>query len=170
MSQRFNLRHELPTDVQAIADITAAAFLSAPHSSHTEQFIVYSLRQSGALSLSLVGVTGSQLVGHIAFSPVTVADGSRDWYGLGPVSVMPLFQRRGIGQALVQSGLEILRARGARGCVVLGAPDYYRRFGFVATSDLTFPGAPPEYFMSLRFAGSQPRGEVVYRDAFYARA
>jgi putative acetyltransferase len=82
---------------------------------------------------------------------------------------MPLFQRRGIGQSLVQSGLRLLRERGARGCVVLGSPDYYRRFGFVAIPDLTFTGPPPEYFMSLRFAGPQPYGEVAYHEAFNAR-
>ncbi len=170
MHQRFTIRSELPSDIQAIADITVAAFLTAQHSSHTEQFIVASLRQKGMLSLSLVAEIESQPVGHIAFSPVTVADDSVDWYGLGPVSVTPLYQRRGIGQALVQSGLALLRERGAHGCVVLGSPEYYRRFGFAATPDLTFTGPPPESFMALRFTGSPPHGEVTYHEAFNARA
>jgi len=170
MNQRFSIRCESPSDTEAIAEVTTAAFLTAPHSSHTEQFIVAKLRQAGALSLSLVADLESQVIGHIAFSPVIIADGSTDWYGLGPLSVAPLFQRRGIGQALVRTGLKRLRERGARGCVVLGSPEYYRRFGFAATSHMILPGAPPMCFMSLPFTGLDPRGEVTYHEAFNACA
>ena len=170
MSQHFHIRSELPSDVRAIADITIAAYSAALHSSGTEQFIVAGLRRSGALSVSLVAEVEGQRVGHVAFSPVTIADGSTGWHGLGPVSVLPSFQRRGVGQALVQRGLALLRERGARGCVVLGSPEYYRRFGFAAISALTLAGPPPEFFMSLLFFGSQPHGEVTYHAAFDARA
>jgi putative acetyltransferase len=170
MSQCFIIRKELPADVQAIADITIAAFRSHPHSNHTEQFITAGLRRSGALSLSLVAEAEGQVIGHVAFSPVAIADGSEGWYGLGPLSVAPRFQGHGTGLALVHSGLTLLRERGAHGCVVLGPPKYYERFGFVANPALTLSGPPPELFMSLHFTGPHPQGEVTYHEAFTKRA
>ncbi len=165
----MTVREEIFSDVQAIAEITTAAFLKHPHSLHTEQLIVAGLRQSGALSLSLVAEAEGQIIGHVAFSPVTIPDGSVGWYGLGPLSVAPQFQRRGAGQALVRHGLSNLRSRGAHGCVLLGSPSYYSRFGFYANSDLVLPGAPPELFLCLHLSGLCPHGEVKYHEAFNAR-
>ncbi|MGD1032115.1 MAG: N-acetyltransferase [Opitutaceae bacterium] len=169
MSKRFTVRNESPSDVQTVSDITTSAFLTNPYSSHTEQLIIASLRRSSALSLSLVAEIGGQVVGHIAFSQVTISDGSTEWYGLGPISVAPALQRRGIGQAMVREGLAILRDRGAKGCVVFGPPKYYQRFGFAATRGLTFVEPPPEHFMALYFGASRPIGEVTYHGAFNVR-
>jgi putative acetyltransferase len=169
MGKRFTVRNESPSDVQEVSAITTSAFMTNPYSSHTEQHIIAGLRRGSALSLSLVAVVGAQVVGHIAFSPITISDGSKEWYGLGPISVAPAFQRRGIGQAMVREGLAILRDRGAKGCVVLGPPKYYERFGFAATRGLTFVGPPPEHFMALHFGASRPVGEVTYHEAFNAR-
>jgi putative acetyltransferase len=68
------------------------------------------------------------VVGHIAFSPVTLSDGTRNWYGLGPVSVLPAYQRQGIGRALIWEGLSRLKEMNARGCCLVGHPDYYPMF------------------------------------------
>ena len=106
-------------------------------------------------------------MGHIAFSPVTISDGAADWYGLGPVAVLPEMQGRGIGAALIQAGLAELKARGAAGCVVMGDPAYYGRFGFAATAALTYPGVPPEYFMAQAFTQSA-KGRVAYHEGFAA--
>ena len=95
------IRNETSTDAGAIAAVTVAAFRPLEISSHTEQFIVEALRAAGALTVSLVAEAEGRVVGHIAFSPVSVADGTPDWYGLGPVSVLPEYQRRGIGKALI---------------------------------------------------------------------
>ncbi|MEP7272937.1 MAG: GNAT family N-acetyltransferase [Acidobacteriota bacterium] len=119
--------------------------------------------------LAVAAESESQVIGHIAFSPVTISDGCKGWYGLCPLSVSPPFQGRGAGQALVHQGLATLRAREARGCVLLGALGYYGRFGFVAIPDLVLPGAPAEFFLCLRFGGPHPRGDVTYDEAFNAQ-
>lgn len=163
----FMIRPEQPEDVHAIGYVTEQAFRSSPHSAQTEHFIVAALRRAGALSVSLVAVRGAELVGHIAFSPVTSTDGSAGWYGLGPVSVLPEYQGQGVGSALVERGLESLKAMGAAGCVVLGEPGFYGRFGFTSQPDCIFEGAPQEYFQVLVFTQSAA-GTVTYHDAFNA--
>jgi putative acetyltransferase len=164
------IRAERPSDVTAISEITREAFLSHPHSEQTEHFIINALRASGALSVSLVAELSRQVVGHIAFSPVTIDDGSTGWYGLGPLAVKPEFQSQGIGQALVREGIVILRRMEAHGCVVVGAEAYYRRFGFQNCTSLVYVGLPPEYFHSLLLHGAMPSGRVTYHPAFNARS
>src|SRR5690606_8155510 len=99
------IRDETPDDGRAISEVTIAAFQTLEISSHTEQFIVEALRAAKALTVSLVAELDDQVIGHIAFSPVTITDGTPDWYGLGPVSVSPEHQRMGIGTALIEAGL-----------------------------------------------------------------
>ncbi len=66
-------------------------------------------KTGGALSISLVAEINGQIVGHIAFSPITASDGTKDWYGLGPVSVLPDHQKQGAGKALINNGLSLLK-------------------------------------------------------------
>jgi putative acetyltransferase len=165
----LQLRREAPGDAEAIEAVTVAAFLDAPHTEHTEQFIVRALRAAGQLSVSLVAEHEGVIVGHVAISPVTVSDGANNWFGLGPVSVIPSHQGRGIGSQLVTQALAELRDRGAAGCVVLGEPGYYGRFGFRTVPRLTLPGVPPEYFQALSFRGELPSGDVAYHASFEAR-
>ena len=164
----FTLRDERPGDEDAIAVVTRAAFEHHPHSRQTEAFIVAALRRAGALTLSLVAEVDGRLVGHVAFSPVAVSDGSAGWYGLGPVSVAPDLQRQGIGSALIREGLQRLRALGAQGCALVGEPAYYARFGFKADAALLLPGVPPEYFLSLPLGAARAGGTVVFHPAFEA--
>ncbi|HEY0969374.1 MAG TPA: N-acetyltransferase [Gemmatimonadales bacterium] len=89
------------------------------------------------------------------------------WVGLGPVSVRPDRQGEGVGAALIREGLTVLRARGSDGCVVVGNPRYYLRFGFGHDPDLSFEGVPPEYFMRLVFKGRAPSGPVTYQPEFH---
>ena len=161
----WTIREERPGDEQAITALVDAAFRDAPHSDGTEAAIVERLRADGDLALSLVAAEGS-LVGHVAFSPVTLSDGTVRWYGLGPVAVSPRRQGEGIGTALVRQGLERLQAMEAGGCVVLGEPGYYGRFGFRHDPRLAFPGPPPEYFQRLVLDGEPPAGTVRYARAF----
>ncbi|RJG15423.1 GNAT family N-acetyltransferase [Massilia cavernae] len=165
-----DIRGETPADARAIRALTEAAFRAAPHTSHTEQFIVDALRRAGVLSLSLVADEGGALAGHVAVSPVTVSDGSGGWYGLGPISVLPARQGKGIGSLLMDAALAELRRMGAAGCVVLGDPAYYSRFGFEASPRLALPGVPAEYFQSVKFGASCAQGDVCYHAAFDARA
>ncbi|EYF05402.1 GNAT family N-acetyltransferase [Chondromyces apiculatus] len=162
------LRDEHPGDEAAIFSLVTSAFAEAAHSSHTEPFIVDALRASGALSISLVAVEDGEIAGHVAFSEVAIDRERCGWFGLGPVAVHPTWQRRGIGRALIQEGLARLEAQGAEGCVVLGDPAYYGRFGFAADGRLTFAGAPAVYFQALSFRGAVRHGAVTYHAAFEA--
>ncbi|ADP17604.1 acetyltransferase, GNAT family protein 21 [Achromobacter xylosoxidans A8] len=160
---------EAPGDRDAIFALTQAAFKDHPHSQQTEGYITNALREAGALALSLVARVDGRIAGHVAFSPVTVSDGSADWYGLGPVAVLPELQGQGIGAALVRDGLERLKALGAAGCVVMGDPAYYGRFGFAQMPGLTYPGVPPEYFMAQVYT-RPAQGQVAYHPGFEATA
>jgi len=163
------IRDETADDVDAITDVTVAAFESMEISDHTEQFIVAALRKAGALAISLVAEVQGRVVGHIAFSPVSISDGAQGWYGLGPVSVVPGYQRRGIGGALIQEGLARLRGREAKGCCLVGHPGYYGRFGFSNVVGLEHEGVPEEAFFALTFEGDLPQGRVTFHEAFMAR-
>ncbi len=162
----ISIRPEQAGDENAIFTLTEAAFRDMPFSDGDEPELVNALRDAGDLTLSLVAEDDEQIVGHIAFSPVTIGDGARDWYGLGPVSVTPDLQKQGIGFRLVQRGVADMRERGARGIVLLGSPEYYSRFGFRHEPQLRFPGPPPEYFQCLLIDGDMPAGEVRYAPAF----
>lgn len=168
MSFEFAIRNERSGDIDAIARVTVEAFRSLPISDHTEHFIVNALRASGALTISLVAVTGANLIGHIAFSPVTISDGAAGWYGLGPVSVLPKYQRQGVGRALIEEGLSRLGDLDAKGCCLVGHPDYYKKFGFRHGSGLVCPGVPREVFFVLPFGNCLPQGEVNFHNAFQA--
>ena len=163
---KYTIRPESPAAAVAIRTLVASAFRDAPHSSGTEAGIVDALRRHGALSLSLVAECQGQTLGHIAFSPVLIDGMDVGWFGLAPFAVAPDYQGQGIGSRLVMCGLEILRSRGAAGCVVLGDPHYYRRFGFTALPHLCYAGAPPEYFMALPFAAAAVSDSVSYHPAF----
>lgn len=166
----IQLRTELPADAPAIEAVTVAAFEHAPHTAHTEQFIVRALRTRGHLAISIVAVEGEQIVGHVAVSPVTIGGQAGRWYGLGPISVAPQWQGQGIGSRLMEQALAELRGRQAGGCVVLGDPAYYTRFGFQVEAGLVLADVPPEYFMAIALAGAMPAGTVLYSEAFNATA
>lgn len=164
----LTIRAEQPSDSDAIFAVTEAAFRDAPHTSHTEQFIVDALRRHGQLTVSLVAESDGVILGHVAVSPVSISSGAPGWQGLGPISVSPDHQRAGIGAALMNAAIESLRDLGASGCVLLGDPGYYQRFGFKPAPGLVLPDVPPEYFMALSFHGDAPRGVVSYHEAFNA--
>lgn len=164
----FTIRPERPGDEPVISALITKAFATADHSSGTEAAIVDGLRDDDALTLSLVAEAEEVIVGHIAFSPITIDGQDQGWFGLGPVAVAPDRQRHGIGDALVRQGLAQLRASGANGCVVLGDPAYYARFGFTADPRLTPADIPPEYFQALHFGGDASTGMVHYHAAFAA--
>lgn len=168
MNPNIVIRSETEFDAGAINEVTAAAFKTLEISNHTEQFIIEALRAAKALTLSLVAEMDGRVVGHVAFSPVTISDGTTHWYGLGPVSVLPAYQRQGIGKALIREGLSRLKALNAQGCCLVGHPDYYRKFGFENVPGLVLEGVPHEVFFTLSFDGHTPQGTVTFHDAFKA--
>jgi putative acetyltransferase len=122
------IRRELPADITTIRQLNRAAF-----GQFAEAEIVEALRSASALTLSLIAQLDDKIVGHIAFSPVKIESPGRitNAIGLGPMSVLPEYQKRGIGARLVTEALDILQQLGHRVVIVLGHPSYYPRFGFV---------------------------------------
>lgn len=168
MNLKVLIRNETDADVSAITEVTVAAFKTLDISSHTEQFIIEALRTCCALTVSLVAEIGGRVIGHIAFSPLTISDGTQNWYGLGPFSVLPEYQRQGIGKALIEEGLSRLKEMSAQGCCLVGHPDYYRKFGFKNVSGLVCEGVPQEAFFALSFDGNIPQGTVTFDEGFKA--
>lgn len=162
----MRIRPESPADASAINAVTERAFKEAPHSDGSEPHIVRALRDAAALAVSLVAEEDGVVVGHVAVSAVTLTAGSVAWYGLGPISVEPARQGQGIGSLLMSAAIQHLTELGAAGCVVLGDPAYYGRFGFAERPGLVYPGVPAEYFLALPLGASTPQGEVAYHAAF----
>lgn len=162
------IRKETPADIDAITQVTIAAFKNHPISHQTEQFIIIALRAANALTISLVAEIAGRVVGHIAFSPVKCTDGSENWYGLGPISVVPEYQRQGIGKALINEGVSLLKELGGHGCGLVGDPSYYKKFGFRNTSCLVHEGVPREFFLVLPFVKKIPKGYILFHEGFGA--
>jgi len=162
------IRKETVEDVQAITEVTIAAFRTLAISNHTEQFIIHALRAADALTISLVAEIDGRVIGHIAFSPVTISDGAKGWYGLGPLSVLPSYQKQGIGKTLVNKGLSLLKELGGQGCALVGDPNYYKRFGFRNYAELVHEGVPQEVFLALPFTKKVPQGIVTFHEGFLA--
>jgi len=137
------IRHETLADFEAIRKVNLRAFEQS-----NEGNIVDALRVAGALTISLVALHDNQIVGHIAFSPVTIesGDGSFTALGLGPMAVLPEHQNSGIGSQLAEAGFKECLRLGHKIVVVIGHPEYYPRFGFVPAGllDITWEHEVPE--------------------------
>lgn len=143
------IREETAADTAAVRRVNEQAFERAD-----EADLVDRLRERGRDYLALVALDGGEVVGHIAFSRITMdpAQPALRALGLAPMAVLPAFQRRGIGKALVHAGLAACRERGIDAVFVLGHPDYYPQFGFVPAAPLGIDnayGAPADAFMVL---------------------
>jgi putative acetyltransferase len=165
----IKIRKEKDSDTDQITDVTVAAFKDHPMGNNTEQFIIRELRAAKALAISLVAEVNEKIIGHIAFSPVKISDGSNNWYGLGPISVLPEYQRQGIGKALINEGLSVLKDIGGKGCVLVGEPGYYIRFGFKTFPDLVYEGVPQKFVLALPFEEKIiPSGNIEFHKSFQA--
>ena len=162
------IRDQQPNDDAAVRQLVEDAFRGRPYSDGREPAILDALRAAGALTVALVAEEDGEILGQVAFSPVAIDGAIRDWYGLGPVAVRPDRQGQGAGRALIRAGLDRIRALGAQGCVLAGAPGYYGRFGFTADPRLQSPGIPPQYFLVLPFGAEVPGGTVTFHQAFDA--
>jgi putative acetyltransferase len=150
----MHIRDERPSDVQTIYNITKSAFKPMPYSAGDEQDLIDALREDGALAVSLVAERDTEIVGHIAFSRVKIGEQPGNWQSLG------------IGSALIREGIKRIEAMGADGCVLLGYPSYYGRFGFTHNPDLTYLGEANPNFQQLTIRGETPKGAVSYHPAF----
>ncbi len=164
----IEIRGEEAADRARIREVTELAFRGAAHTCWREHLLVDELREAGALTLSLVAVSELGIVGHVAASRVTVSESTGEWFGIGPISVLPRCQRQGIGSRLMEAALSQLRAWGARGCVLVGDPGFYGRFGFQSDPSVVVPGVPPEVSLSLRFVPCHDHGTARFHAAFSA--
>ena len=182
MDSKITIRPETEADIPNITKVTISAFETLEISDKKEQFIIKALRKAGALTISLVAQlkkdeqhdhNDGEIVGHIAFSPISISNETKDWYGLAPVSVLPKYQKQGIGKALIWEGLSRLKEMKAKGCCLVGHPEYYKKFGFRNVSGLVYEGVPEEYFFALVLGegegeGVMPQGTVTFHEAFGA--
>ncbi|MDP5240975.1 N-acetyltransferase [Uliginosibacterium sp. 31-16] len=162
----LRIRPERAEDVDAIRRIIERAFAGQTHSNQTEHQLVDALRTAGALSASLVAEQAGEIIGHIAFSAVQINGRDCGWFGLAPLAVSPSHQRQGVGKKLIAAGLGQLDTLGAQGCVVLGDPAYYARFGFRPRAGLFLDQVPAEYFMAHTVTDPCPQGSVSFHPAF----
>lgn len=164
--EKLIIRDEQPDDIAVIGQITEQAFAGQVYSQQTEAKIIDCLRAQNQLSVSLVAELEDQVVGHIGFSKVSIDGVDLNWFGLGPLSVLPIHQGKGLGSMLVNSGLEAIVAIGARGCVLLGDPKFYSKFGFANCEQLRMIGPPPQYFQIKALNGDIPSGIVEFHTVF----
>ena len=116
--------------------------------------------------VSLVAELAGKIVGQVAFSPARASGGGPGWYALGPVAVPPGHQRGGIGSTLIRTGLDVVSALGASGCILTGDPAYYSRFGFKLSPKSAPPNEPSEFFMVKLLGGQLPVGPIHFHQAF----
>jgi len=150
----IHVREERPEDVVAIRDVNRRAF-----GQDQEGNIVDALRSSGAVLLSLVATQDDKVVGHVLYSPISV--GSATGAALGPMAVVPEFQRQGVGGTLIETGNRIVKDRGYPFILVLGHAEYYPRFGFVPARSRGIQcewDVPDEVFMLLVLDEEKMRG------------
>lgn len=124
------IRTEAPADILPIDSLLKAAFDTS-----AEANLVMRLRENSRFTLSLVACNDEgEVVGHLLFSPVTLEGDDFGWQGLAPIAVREDYRGQGLAKELIQEGLESLAEFGYLACVVLGAPDFYGKFGFNAAS------------------------------------
>ena len=165
-STEMLIRYETLDDIDAIHDLTWTAFKPMSYSDDTEAEIIRKLRAAGDLTISLVAEEDGEILGHVAFSWVTIDGVHGGWFGLGPISVKPERQRQGIGKALIARGLELLDERGASGCALIGNPDVYGRVGFGSDGQLTYLDLDARLVQRIILRGPAPSGTLQFAPAF----
>jgi putative acetyltransferase len=163
---QIDIRRETSSDIETICYVTEQAFKSVSYASGDEQDIIERLRASDALSVSLVATVGGAIVGHIALSPTRSTNSSQKWLALGPVSVLPDYQRRGVGSALIRQALAEIREQEATGCILVGDPGYYQRFGFELAPQFSPKPEYASFFMIIQFSTEEPTDAISFHPAF----
>lgn len=167
------IRQETPRDKNAVYELIKKAFENEEFSDHDEHNLVEHLRKSDKFvkKLSLVAETEQKIVGYILFTEININFDTL--LALAPVVVIPELQKKGIGSQLITQGHKIAKSLGYKGCVVLGHPDYYPRFGYIQACNysITAPfDIEDKYFMVLEFEKGSLKeisGIVEYAKEFF---
>lgn len=162
----LTIRPEAPEDFLAITSVVNKAFFGMPYAEGDEAELVLELRSRNALIVSLVAEQDGEIVGQIAFSPAFTQGTPEKWFGLGPISVLPNYQGRGIGSALLRAGLTELKKLNAGGCILVGNQNICLNSGFVNAPECSPVDEPSEFFMLKHFHGIAPTGVITFHDAF----
>lgn len=174
---QIQIRQEQSSDYTAVLNLIEAAFKTMKYSDHTEHFLVERLRQSDAFipELSLVAVNDNQIVGHILLSLVKIKNEHSEFesLSLAPVSVLPDFQRKGIGGQLIKASHQLAKDLGYQSVILLGHREYYPRFGYLQADsfgiELPFD-SPKEHCMAIELnknALKEVSGMVEYPKEFF---
>ncbi len=177
MTSTLKIRQEVPSDYDAVIALTAKAFETMPFSEGDEDKLVDRLRKAPTFipELSLVAELDNQLVGHILFTPMVIDNGQQQFKSLvlGPVSVLPEFQKQGIGGQLIVAGHQKARDLGFQSVILIGHPEYYPRFGYKKASTwgikTLIPLPSDDVFMAVELtenALSGVSGMVVFPPEF----
>lgn len=163
------IRPEKENDIPVISDLLRLAFFNQPYSNNDEYLLVEKLRKENALALSYVAIINDKIVGYIAFSPITIDGKKTNLLGLAPIAILPKYQRKGIGSALINSTLTQIKKQGFDGCVLVGFPDFYQKLGFISADPLVYSDIEKRYFMKLLFKNDIVlSGEIKFHPAFYS--
>jgi putative acetyltransferase len=170
----MNIRPERLSDHSTVYAINAEAF-----ETDAEAGLVDALRMQASPIVSLVAEIGdhdeSLIVGHILFSPVALS-GHTDFaiMGLAPMAVLPEYQHKGIGSALIYAGIEACKKLDIQALIVLGHPEYYPKFGFISSTRFGIASqysVPDDVFMAMELEPNSLEGRsgvVSYHSAFDA--
>jgi putative acetyltransferase len=161
---KISIRNEEAGDIEQVQETVATAF-----ETDAESKLVAALRANNKAIISLVAASAGKVLGHILFSPVsTTPPSNAKGLGLAPVAVRPNMQSQGVGSQLIREGLRRCQELGYDYCVVLGAPEYYRRFGFEKASrfDIRNEYGVDDEFMAILFSDRRVTGLVQYASEF----
>lgn len=172
----ITIRQEQTEDYGAVHKTVELAFKDVEESDHSEPFLVDKLRQTDAFvpELSLVAETDGKIIGHILLTKVEIVseNNSVTSLGLAPVSVLPKYQKQGVGSALIREAHKRATELGYGSIVLLGHKDYYPKFGYKQAIDfgIEFPfDVPHEYCMVIELrpkALKGVRGKIKYARPF----
>ena len=161
----MEIRPETAADVPAVQALTEAAFAPMSFSDGKEVEALAGLRCDGDLQLSLVAEEGGEIIGHVAFSPVSLDGAVCNWIALGPIAVKRARQRQGVGSALVAAGAAAFKAQKALGLVLIGNPKVYRSMGFVSDGAMHYRDVPADIVQFLPFSDERPSGLLAFAPA-----
>jgi predicted N-acetyltransferase YhbS len=168
----FFIRTEQPSDYQAVEPLIRRAFVESGLSDGSEAELVAQLRQDPKFipELSIIATHEDLIIGHVLLTPMKIGSNAKDFLALAPVSVLPEFQKRGVGKALIEEGHKRAKQLGFSGVVVVGHGPYYASLGYSTdlAKDMVFPfEVPSDSTLYLGLNGKPaPMGEITYLPAF----